>query len=238
MDRKFLQDSIKLLTRNAIDFGTDIIDGKTIIYIYLDPGIELSKLIEIWGLLDSLDFEIWKGWDTKIEIYSVVSQGVIKFQVLGKKTYATPSYNPGNTYNSYKLPTMTNSSKRWSVPKEWSTNHRTEITIYGKNSFELKSIREDFENLQIDAIDKTLKEVFFDYLEGPKNYDQKDYYYWSVKEFGSKMADIEIEKFKGPVYIITITTYLKYSKSVKYYKCQSLSEIDAMIKYVFNWIPF
>lgn len=238
MDQKFLQDSIELLTRNAIDFGTDIIDGKTIIYIYLNPGIELSKLIEIWGLLDNLDFQIWRGWDIKIELYSVDSQGVIKFQVVGKKTYTPTSYNPGNTYNSYKLPTMTNSSKRWSVPKEWSTNHRTEITIYGKNSFELKSIREDFENLQIDAIDKTLQEVFFDYLEGPKNYDQKDYYYWSVKEFGTKMADIEIEKFKGPVYIITITTYLKYSKSVKYYKCQSLSEIDAMIKYVFNWIPF
>lgn len=116
MDQKFLQESIELLTRNTIDFKTDITDGKVIIYIYLDPGIELSKLIEIWGLLDRLDFYIWKGWDTNIELYSVDSQGVIKFQVIGKKIYTASSYGYENPHNKSKLPTTTNFSKRFSMP--------------------------------------------------------------------------------------------------------------------------
>lgn len=242
MDEKFLQDSIELLKRKGLDFDTEILSSKTYIYIFLRGEVEIEKLIEIWGILDTLDFNIWRDWSCQVDIYTLHSEKVIEFSVVGKKTYAAPTYN----YPSYTppaspiTPTTTKEPKpykRYSFPNSLTPKHRFEITISEKNKIELDSIREEFQDGQIDLLSKIFEEIFSNDLEGPLNYKQWDYYYWRIRERGAIKCDIEVEKFRGPLYLVTISLYPKYSPP-RVFKCENLAEIDLLIKEYFDWVPF
>jgi hypothetical protein len=242
MDEKFLQESIDLLTRKGFDFDTEILNSKTFIYIFLDEDVEVGKLIEIWNTLDTLDWTIWKGWTCQVDVYKLNSKNVIEFSVVAKKTYAAPTYNYPTYYTppTPVAPTTTKKPetyKKYSFPNSLTKKHRFEITHAEKNRIELDSIREEFQPSQIDLLSKTFEEVFLDDLEGPLNYKQWDYYYWRVKEFGSRKCDIEVEKFRGALYLVTITSYPKYS-TPRVFKCNGLANIDLLIKEYFDWIPF
>lgn len=241
MDEKFLQDSIDLLNRKGLDFDTEILSSKTYIYIYLRGEVEIEKLIEIWGILDTLDFTIWRGWNCQVDIYTLHSEKVIEFCVVGEKTYIAPTYNyPSYTPPTPVTPTTTKKSesfKKYSFPNSLTPRHRFEITDAEKNEIELKSIREEFTPTQIDLLSRSFEEIFLDDLQGPLNYKQGDYYYWRIKENGSLKSIIEVEKFAGSLYIITITNFPMFTKS-RVFKCRSLGEIDLLIKDFFDWIPF
>ena len=241
MDEKFLQESIDLLNRKGLDFDTEILSSKTYIYIYLRGEVEIEKLIEIWGILDTLDFTIWRGWSCQVDIYTLHSEKVIEFCVVSKKNYIAPTYNyPTYTHPTPVTPTTTKKSesfKKYSYPNSLTPRHRFEITHVEKNRLELNSIREEFISTQIDSLSRSFEEIFLDDLQGPLNYKQGDYYYWRIKERGLLKSNIEVEKFVGSLYIVTITNYPNFSPS-RVFKCRSIAEIDILIKDFFDWIPF
>jgi hypothetical protein len=239
MDEKFLEQSIEMLSRKGLKYDTEIINSKTYIYIYLDRETNIEKLIEIWAILDKLDWEIWKGWNCGVDAYMVGAFNVVEFSVISKKAYSTTPYN----YNPplYTTPTTTkkpSSLKNYTLPTKQGTSHRLEITSQEKNNLELSSIREAFDANQIDSLDKNFSEIFQDDLDGPFSYKTNDYVYWRIKEDPFVKSIIRLEKFRGNLYIVTLSFYPNYSLSARTFKCNSISDIDALIKDIYNWLPF
>ncbi|NBP55318.1 hypothetical protein EBU71_02035 [bacterium] len=258
-------DTLLATAQGVTSFNKEDIGDSLIYYIHLDKNITLEGIIFIWGILDKLDWEIFRSNKCYIDVYSEMEHShVVEFRVGGKKTY---DYYTGVTNTTTRPPTKviplpqkagssTIPYARWSMPKPLSRDSRIgfsqknrpsnpfEIKEFEKDQLELESFREPFTKREKADLDRIFHEIFLNDVSGPFDYDSDDYLFWNIVDFAtSEKCSVEIEKFRGGVYIL----YISFRGGAKngytnadnrYFKCLGLERISAVLKNFFDWIPF
>jgi hypothetical protein len=145
---------------------------------------------------------------------------------------------------------------RWSMPKPLSRDSRIsfsqknrpsnpfEIKEFEKDQLELESFRESFTQREKIDLDRIFHDIFLNDVSGPFDYDSDDYLFWNIVDFGtSEKCSVEVEKFRGGVYIL----YISFRGGAKngyttddnrYFKCLGLEQISGVLKNFFDWIPY
>lgn len=250
---------------DVVSFDKESLVESLVYYIYLDKNITIEGLIRLWSILDKLEWEIFRNNKCFIDVYNQEKYPlVVEFTVGGKKTY---TYNTGVTNTTTRPPTKviplpqkagssTIPYARWSMPKPLSRDSRMgfsqknrpslpwEIKEFEKDQLELESFRESFTQGEKVDLDRIFHDIFLNDVSGPFDYDSDDYLFWNIVDFGtSEKCSVEIEKFRGGVYIL----YISFRGGAKngytnadnrYFKCLGLEQISAVLKNFFDWIPF
>ena len=229
-----------LLKQKRVDYDHEKIDDISVVFfLFLPKDTTIEYLIQIWTVVDDLDFRTFNGCTTKVDVYEEKGIGVIELSVQEKKSSffgLLPARVAPPTTPQLPAPRPVVSIdplKDYLVSDFEYTQSTTKLTRREMTGDELADI-EEF--VQIN---------FYGY-EGPFSTfkDLQDSIYFNIIEPIDKTLRIEPRPGDPPVYPNTIKiTIDKFSREIffltevrnfdrgtkrRHFKCQGLDELESL----------